>query len=114
MAKKLTATERLLKQVTLIENPEQEDAATYAVDRVTRSVTVTVNPGQLDAEGQHLAKIRGLSQLILSGFRAYNRDMVGRYGHWPKEQQAFSKADEEASEALESVLAQAMPYTPAE
>lgn len=109
MAKK-TPLDQLLARVELVENPEQEDAATYGVDRLTRRVSVTVNPSLLDAEGQHKAKLRGLSDLILSGFTAYNRDMQRKYGIFPKEQTVHDKAYDEAQEHLVHLLGAAYPF----
>lgn len=105
---------KFLDRVTVVENAEQEDAATFGLDRVTKTMTVTVNPAQADAEAQHGYRLRGALQLALSGFGAYHNDIQRQYGKFPKEQRAFDNAVAEASELLEPLFHQAFPYTPSE
>lgn len=106
--------QKYLDRVTIVENAEQEDAATYGLDRVSRTMTVTVNPAQADAQAQHGYRLRGALHLALSGFGAYHNDIQRQYGRFPKEQRAFDTAVAEATEILEPLFHQAFPYTPSE
>lgn len=110
----LQPLEKLLTQVKVEDAPEQEDAATFAVDRVTGSVLVRVNPELSDAQSTHGYRLRGLARLILSGLAAYNRDITRMYGKWEKEQATYEAGAENAQHHIEALLHAQFPYEPAE
>lgn len=101
--------DRLLARVAVEDAPDQEDAATFAVDRVTRTVLVRVNPDLVNDEARHGYRLRGLLKLILSGYAAYNNDVARRYGRFD-EGRVYEKAESDALMDLEPLLHGLLPF----
>lgn len=106
--------QRLLARVTVEDAPDQEEAATFAVDRLTRTALVRVNPELVDAQARHGYHLRGALKLALSGYAAYHRDVTRTYGKF-KEGKVYEQAESDALMDLEPLLHQLLPFdAPAE
>ncbi|MVN88286.1 hypothetical protein GO986_16190 [Deinococcus sp. HMF7620] len=102
----------LLERVTVAEVPDQEEDVTYALDREAGTAVVNVRP-DVDPEARHTAQLRGALKLTLSGYGAYNEAITRKYDRFPSEQDLHDQAEADALDALEPLLLQVHPYTPA-
>lgn len=112
--KKETALDKLLARVTIEDVPEQEDAATYAVDPRSNTAVVRLNPAKVTGKTRHEHTLRGAARLVLRGFGGYNRTVQRAYGTYEKEQRLYSQAEAAALTDIEALLHQLHPYAPPE